>query len=77
MNMIEIDVDGTKVKVPVSATKAGSSDVRVYAIITTRNAEGVTKSFALNLGELAFEGKSLKDVINSEGESILEGIDLE
>ena len=72
LNMIEIDIDGTKVKVPVKATAAGTSDVRMYAIVTSRNAEGVTNSFALNLGELQFDGKSLKDVLNSNGNSILE-----
>ena len=74
LNMIEIDIDGTKVKVPIKATATGTSDMRLYAIVTSRSAEGITNSFALNLGELTFEGKSLKDILNSDGNLILEEI---
>ena len=74
LNMIEIDIDGTKVKVPVKATAAGTSDMRLYAIVTSRSAEGLTNSFALNLGELTFEGKSLKDILTSDGTSVLKEV---
>jgi hypothetical protein len=72
--MIEIDVNGTKVKVPVSSTKAGTSDIRMYAIITNRGEDGATTSFALNLGEIKLNGRSLKDILNSDGESIINEI---
>ena len=72
VNMIEIDVDGTKVKVPVKSTQAASSDMRFYAIITSKDSEGKVSNYAINLGTLEFSGKSLKRILNEEGKSILE-----
>ena len=74
VNMIELDIDGTKVKVPISATSAGSSDVRLYAIVTTRSTDDQISSFAVNLGELKFNGKTLKNILDSSGKSVLQDL---
>ena len=56
----------------VKSTQAASSDMRFYAIITSKDSEGKVSNYAINLGTLEFSGKSLKRILNEEGKSILE-----
>lgn len=74
INMIELDIDGTKVKVPVSDSAAGTSDVRLYAIVTSKDTDKQITSFAVNLGELSFNGKTIKSVLDSNGKPILQNL---
>lgn len=70
--LVEMNIDGTTVKVPVTTVTNGSSTIRLYAIVTSSDADGNKKSYPMDLGEFKLEGKTLKDIINSEGKSILQ-----
>lgn len=71
-SMVELDVNGTVVKVPVASVLAATSDMKLYAIITSRDDTGRISNYAVNLGTLEFTGKSLRRILNKDGESILE-----
>lgn len=70
--LVEMNIDGTTVKVPVTTVTNGSSTIRLYAIVTSSDADGNKKTYPMDLGEFKLEGKTLKDIINSEGKSILQ-----
>lgn len=67
VNSIAINVDGQEVLVPVEATVDGTSDVKVFAIISTKLADGTVANKAVNLGNLTFQGKALTSVFDAEG----------
>ncbi len=72
--VVTITVDGQEVHVPVAVTTAGNTDIRLYAIVTSGLEDDTTRSIAINLGEFKLEGRTLEDVLNSEGSSKLEEI---
>lgn len=69
--VITMDVDGEKVSVPVTITKEGTSDINVYAIMTTKDADGKTSNIAFDLGKISLSGKEIKDITDSNGTSKL------
>lgn len=69
--VITMDVDGEKVSVPVTITKEGTSDINVYAIMTTKDADGKTSNIAFDLGKISLSGKEIKDITDSSGTSKL------
>lgn len=69
--VITMDIDGEKVSVPVTITKEGTSDINVYAIMTTKDAEGKTSNIAFDLGKISLSGKEIKDITDSSGASKL------
>ena len=71
-SVISMDLNGQTVKVPVNVTTAGNSDIRLYAIITTTDNDGNSRNAAVDLGEFKLEGRTLSDILNSEGQSKLE-----
>lgn len=71
-SFISMDLNGQTVKVPVNVTTAGNSDIHLYAIITTTDDDGNTRNAAVDLGQFKLEGRTLSDILNSEGESKLE-----
>lgn len=73
-NLVEMNIDGTTVRVPVEAVANGSSTIRLYAIVTTSDKDGNKKTYPMDLGEFKLEGKTLTDIINAEGKSVLEQI---
>lgn len=71
-SVISMDLNGQTVKVPVNVTTAGNSDIHLYAIITTTDNDGNTRNAAVDLGQFKLEGRTLSDILNSEGQSKLE-----
>lgn len=71
-SFISMDLNGQTVKVPVNVTTAGNSDIHLYAIITTTDDDGNVMNAAVNLGQFKLEGRTLSDILNSEGQSKLE-----
>lgn len=69
--VITMDIDGEKVSVPVTITKEGTSDINVYAIMTTKDADGKTSNIAFDLGKISLSGKEIKDITDSSGASKL------
>lgn len=69
--VITMDIDGEKVSVPVTITKEGTSDINVYAIMTTKDADGKTSNIAFDLGKISLSGKEIKDITDSSGTSKL------
>lgn len=69
--VITMDIDGEKVSVPVTITKEGTSDINVYAIMTTKDADGKTSNIAFDLGKISLSGKEIKDITDSNGTSKL------
>lgn len=67
VNSIAINVDGQEVLVPVETTVDGTSDVKVFAIISTKLGDGTVVNKAVNLGNLTFQGKALTSVFDAEG----------
>ena len=71
---ITMNIDGKETTIPISVTTAGNSSVNLYAIITTTLEDGTVKNLAVNLGTFSLEGRNLKDILNSDGKSVLGNI---
>ena len=88
--MMELNVDGKTVYIPASALDPSKAEVKLYAIVTSSDAEsrqssyavdlgtlklsGESLSYAVDLGTLKLSGESLEDILNAEGKSVLETI---
>ena len=73
-NMLTLDVDGKTVMVPVNVTAAGTTDIKLYAIISSADSEGKVTNAAFNLSTVKLEGRELVDILNSGDKSILEAL---
>ena len=72
--MMELNVDGKTVYIPASALDPSKAEVKLYAIVTSSDAESRQSSYAVDLGTLKLSGESLEDILNAEGKSVLETI---
>ena len=72
--MMELNVDGETVYVPASALDPSKAEVKLYAIVTSSDAESRQSSYAVDLGTLKLSGESLEDILNAEGKSVFETI---
>ena len=63
--------DGTTVSLQANELENGNSNMHLYAIISTSNADNQIINTAVDLGEIKFEGKVLTDILNQQGISIL------
>lgn len=72
--MMELNVDGKPVYIPASALDPSKAEVKLYAIVTSSDAESRQSSYAVDLGTLKLSGESLEDILNAEGKSVLETI---
>ena len=72
--MMELNVDGKTVYIPASALDPSKAEVKLYAIVTSSDAESRQSSYAVDLGTLKLSGESLEDILNAEGNSVLETI---
>lgn len=72
--MMELNVDGKTVYIPASALDPSKAEVKLYAIVTSSDAESRQSSYAVDLGTLKLSGESLEDILNVEGKSVLETI---
>lgn len=72
--MMELNVDGKTVYIPASALDPLKAEVKLYAIVTSSDAESRQSSYAVDLGTLKLSGESLEDILNAEGKSVLETI---
>ncbi len=67
---IEVEVDGQTVSVPVDGSAlTGNTRVKIVALVTTDNQE---ETIAIALSEFILEDRSLTDIFDSAGQSILE-----
>ncbi len=69
--VITMNVDGTETTIPINVTTAGKSSINLYAIVTTTLEDGTKKNLALNMGTFSLEGRTLEDVLNSDGKSVI------
>lgn len=72
--MMELNVDEKTVYIPASALDPSKAEVKLYAIVTSSDAESRQSSYAVDLGTLKLSGESLEDILNAEGKSVLETI---
>lgn len=63
--------DGTTVSLQANELENGNSNMHLYAIISTSNADNQIINTAVDLGKIKFEGKVLTDILNQQGISIL------
>jgi hypothetical protein len=70
-SVITMNVDGTETTIPINVTTAGKSSINLYAIVTTTAEDGTKKTLALNMGTFSLEGRTLEDVLNSDGKSVI------
>lgn len=66
---IEVEIDGETVSIPIDNIIGGDTSVKIVAIITSDNAEGST---AISLAEFMLKDRTLEDIFNSSGRSILQ-----
>lgn len=71
---ITMNIDGKETTIPINVTTAGNSSVNLYAIVTTTLEDGTTKNLAVNMGTFSLEGRNLKDILDSDGKSVLGNI---
>lgn len=64
--------DGTEVQIKATDLDAGKSTVHLYAVISSSTDEGKITNTAVDLGEISFEGKTLTDILNQEGISLIQ-----
>lgn len=66
---VEVEVDGQTISVPVDATSlTGNTRVKIVALITTDNQDD---TIAIALSEFILEDRTLSDIFDSAGQSIL------
>ncbi len=70
-SVITMNIDGTETTIPINVTTAGKSSINLYAIVTTTLEDGTKKNLALNMGTFSLEGRTLEDVLNSDGKSVI------
>lgn len=70
--MITMSVDGEEVVVPVTIAKSGETTISLYAICTSQTDDGKTSNVALKLSDLSLEGKSLMDILDADGNSVID-----
>ena len=68
---VDVDVNGETITVPVDSAVSASTSVKIVALITTDGQEGTT---AVTLAEFVMKDRTLEDIFNSAGQSILEQI---
>lgn len=72
--MMELNVDGKTVYIPAYALDPSKAEVKLYAVVTSSDAESRQSSYAVDLGTLKLSGESLEDILNAEGKSVLETV---
>ena len=68
---VDVEIDGEMVSVPVDSALAGETSVKIVALVQSEGQEG---TIAISLSEFVLQDRSLQDIFDSAGRSILEQI---
>ena len=68
---MNIEVDETVVRVPISYSPTADATIAMYAVVTSE-IDGEMTTVALPLGSFLMEGQSLIDALNTDGKSMIQ-----
>lgn len=71
-DVIELSVDGKTVRVPAFTANRGTSEMKLFAIVTSTDPNGKETTVAVPLGFAEFQGRTIKDVMDSSGNTVLD-----
>ena len=71
-DLVELSVNGSKVRIPAVLLNKGTSEMQLFAIVTSKDSDGTETTVAVPLGSAEFQGKTLRDVVDSGGKTVLD-----